>query len=231
VDDRARILTRWVRQPPTTPLVQYLRDAERNAALCFLRSRRTVLDIASESRVTAGIDADRVIRVDVSVGASNLAKELMSATVDGFAIIDAAHPRLPFASDSFDGAVSIGPYDWLFLDVEGLTAEVHRVLKKHGLFAFSVPTVQSPYHTPESARKFKYYRVEELTHLMDGKQWRLKDRALLFQPPRIFYGLSSCVPRSLQGPLVEVCRRWSDSYTRKGLWQKAGYIVAALEKR
>jgi SAM-dependent methyltransferase len=231
MEDRDRMLLRWVQQPPTTPLVQYLRDAEREAALRFVRASQTVLDIASESRVTAGIRADRVARIDVSAEAGRLACRLLAKMVTDFTIIDAAHPRLPFPPDSFEAAVSIGPYDWLFLDVKGLTSEVHRVLKRNGRFAFSVPTVRSPYHTPESAGRFRYYRMRQVIDLMDGERWRLTDRALLFQPSRIWYRLSAVLPRWIQQPMVKFCRRRSDHYTHRGLWGKAGYIVVALEKR
>ena len=59
---RDKILTRWVRQPPVGPNMQYLRDAERLAAWEQLGHREHVLDVASESNVTAGLDADRNLR-------------------------------------------------------------------------------------------------------------------------------------------------------------------------
>lgn len=233
------IIKRWVKQPPSTPLVQYLRDSEKISAWKFINGKEKVLDIASESNVTLGIKAKYITRVDVSLEASSLAKNILKDVVQEFVIIDPRRPILPFPKDSFDAAVSIGPYDWLFLDIIKLTDEVYRVVKENGIFVFSVPTIKSPYCTPESRNKFRYFTIPELKSLIDNSKWDLKDFALIYQPPRIFYVVSyllwKYLPSSIQAvvhkPLIKFCQWMTKYYTHKALWSKASYIVVVLEKR
>ena len=73
--DREALLARWVEQPPASPIVQYLRDAEREAALDLLGTCESALDVAAEGGVTRNVDADRVTRVDFSPAASERAQE------------------------------------------------------------------------------------------------------------------------------------------------------------
>jgi len=225
------ILKKWVKQPPTTPLVQYLRDVEKISAWRFIRGKKKILDIASESNVTLGINAEHITRVDASLEACNLAKEILGKVVNNFVVIDPLNPILPFPKNNFDAAVSIGPYDWLFLDIEKLTNEVYRVVADKGLFIFSVPTVRSPYCTPQSKSKFRYYTLRELISLINNSDWYLKDFVLIYQPPKIFYSISSIMPLNLQKPFINICWRMTRYYTHRKLWGKASYIVVALEKK
>jgi SAM-dependent methyltransferase len=225
------ILKKWVKQPPTTPLVQYLRDAEKISAWRFIRGRKKILDIASESNVTLGINAKHITRVDASLEAGNLAKEILGKIVNNFVVIDPSNPILPFPKNNFNAAVSIGPYDWLFLDVEKLTKEVYRVVVDEGLFVFSVPTFKTPYYEPQNERKFRYYTIDKLMSLINNSDWNLKDFMLLYQPPKIFYSMSSIAPSNLQKPLIKLCWWMTRYYTHRELWSKASFIVVVLEKR
>ena len=121
---RDTILRKWVSQPPTTPIMQSLRDEERRRALSRLDSGR-VLDLASESNVTAGIESDAVTRVDFSPDASAYARDVLGDDID-YHSTDPESPDLPFGKNEFDAAVSIGPYDWRFLDVEALNRHCPR---------------------------------------------------------------------------------------------------------
>jgi len=232
------ILKRWVKQPPTAPLVQYLRDAERVSACEFINGRKKVLDIASESNVTLGINAEYVTRVDASLEASNLAREILKDFVKEFIVINPKNPALPFPENSFDAAVSIGPYDWLFLDIVKLTKEVYRVTKEKGIFVLSVPTIRSPYCTVQSRNKFRYYTVQELKDLISNSEWILKDFVLIYQPSKIFYAVSyifwkylpSSIQTNIHKPLIKFCQWMTKYYTRKALWSRASYIVVVLGK-
>lgn len=232
------ILKRWVKQPPTAPLVQYLRDAEKISAWKFINGRKKVLDIASESNVTLGINAEYITRVDASIEASNLAREILKDFVKEFIVINPKNPALPFPENSFDAAVSIGPYDWKFLDIVKLTNEVYRVTKEKGVFVLSVPTIRSPYCTLQSRNKFRYYTVQELKDLISNSEWILKDFVLIYQPPKIFYAVSdifwkylpSSIQTNIHKPLIKFCQWMTKYYTRKALWSKASYIVVVLEK-
>jgi hypothetical protein len=65
---------------PVGPNIQDLRDAERLSAWDQLGERNRVLDIASESNVTAGLDADHVTRLDFSLDAIEYAREVLVRT-------------------------------------------------------------------------------------------------------------------------------------------------------
>ena len=229
--NREEILTKWVKQPPAAPLVQYLRDAEKISAWRFIGNKKRVLDIASESNITLGIKAEHITRVDASLKASNLAKEILGKIVNDFVVIDPSNPILPFPKNSFNAAVSIGPFDWLFLDIEKLTNEVYRVMVDRGIFIFSVPTVKSPYYTPQSKNKFRYYSIRELMSLINNSDWYLKDFVLIYQPPKIFYRVSSIIPPNLQKPFIKICWYMTRYYTRRKLLYKASYIIVVLERR
>jgi SAM-dependent methyltransferase len=155
---RDDVLRRWVKQPPVNPNVQYLRDAERTGAWELLGEPTDVLDVASEASVTAGLYAESVARVDFSPAATDRAREVLGEAVESYETVRPEAPTLPFADDRFDGAVCVGPYDWTFLDVEALTAELHRVTAPSGVSVFSVPTPHSPYFA--AVARFKQ-RVEE----------------------------------------------------------------------
>ncbi|SFR36527.1 class I SAM-dependent methyltransferase [Halogeometricum limi] len=220
---RERRLERWVKQPPVGPNMQYLRDAERIAALDHLGHRDRVLDLASESTLTAELDADEVVRLDFSSGASDTAREELGDAVDTYEVTEPEAPRLPFPDDHFDGAVCIGPYDWKFLDVTGLTDEVHRVTESDGLYVFSVPTPRSPYAANGNNR---FYEPDEALDVITP-DWHLADVDLLFQyPRRLHLGINS-LPEKYQERFVEGAERLSEELTERKMWDRASYIVLA----
>lgn len=226
VVNKEEILIKWVKQPPAAPLVQYLRDAEKISAWRFTGNKKNVLDIASESSVTLGIKAEHITRVDASPEASTMAKKILQSVVNKFVVVTPSNPLLPFSADRFDAAVSIGPYDWLFLDIKKLTDEVYRVVMPGGIYVVSVPTTKSPYCTPKSKRMFKYYTVEELVRLINNSGWFLTDYVLIYQPPSLLYRL----PILLQKILTKFCWLMTKYYTYMRLWNKASYIVVLLDK-
>ena len=224
--NKDEILKLWIKQPLAKPLVQYLRDAEKISAWTFLGNKEKVLDIASESNVTLGIDAEYLVRVDASIEASAYSRKILKDKVNRFETINPKDPVLPFEDNTFDAAVSIGPYDWKFLDIEKITDELYRVVKENGMLIFSVPTIKSPYCTEKSKRMFRYYTVDELMNVIDHSKWFLKDFKLIFQPHRLFY----FTPPIIQKYLVHICSLFSRVYTKRGLWNSASYIVVSLEK-
>jgi SAM-dependent methyltransferase len=217
---RDEVLTRWVSQPPADPVYQYLRDAEKESAWDVLGSRERVLDIASEANVTAGLDAESVTRVDFSSAAIEHAREILGGDVDRYERTTPEDPTLPFPSDSFDGAVSIGPYDWRFLDVETLTAEVRRVLSADGRFVFSVPTPRSPYETGGKYR-LRYYTPDDARGLLDPGL-DLDDRDLVYQFPYWLHSKLAMAPAALQRPFVDWAASRSDALDD---WDDASYLV------
>ncbi|MDS0300452.1 class I SAM-dependent methyltransferase [Halogeometricum sp. S1BR25-6] len=223
-DARERRLKRWVKQPPVGPNMQYLRDAERLAAVERLGHRDRVLDVASESTVTATLDADDVVRLDFSAAASDTARDVLGDAVDAYEVTEPETPTLPFPDDHFDGAVSIGPYDWKFLDVPGLTAEVHRVTKSDGLYVFSVPTPRSPYAANGDNR---FYEPDEALDVV-SPNWHLADFDLLFQYPRLLHLGVNALPDRYQERFVDAAERLSEELTERELWRRASYIVLAV---
>nr|WP_264475070.1 class I SAM-dependent methyltransferase [Salinirubrum litoreum] len=218
-------MTRWVRQPPAGPNVQYLRDAERLAALDQLGHREHVLDVASESTVTAGLDADRVTRLDFSPDARDYARETLGDRVDRYEWVDPGDPTLPFETDEFDAAVSIGPFDWKFLDVDRLAAELARATT--GLVVVSVPTPRSPYATRYHNR-FRYVSPEQALDLL-SPDFRIVDYDLLFQYPGRVHYLLNHLPDRLQEPFVDLAWWCSDQLTDRGRWHDASYLVFGAE--
>jgi SAM-dependent methyltransferase len=140
--------------------------------------RERVLDIASESNVTAGLDSKSVTRLDLSPDAIEYAEEVLGERVDRYEVADPEVPDLPFEDNRFDGAVSIGPYDWKFLDVDRLTEELRRVVGPDGLLVFSVPTLRSPY-SMNNWNKYRYFTLDEALDLV-SPAWRLADYDLVF---------------------------------------------------
>jgi len=207
--------------------MQYLRDAERLAAFDQLGERTRVLDLASESSVTEGLDADTVARLDFSLAASSHASQVLSGAVDRYAVTDPEWPRLPFDDSAFDAAVSIGPFDWKFLDVERLRAELHRVIEDDGLVVFSVPTPRSPYAAADSYR-FRYYTPDQARRFVTP-DWRLVDDDLLFQYPRRLHGAINRLPDDLQVPFVDLAEALSARITDRERWDRASYLVLGIE--
>ncbi|MFC4358468.1 class I SAM-dependent methyltransferase [Halobium salinum] len=235
-DTRSETLKRWVKQPPAGPNLQYLRDAERLAAWDQLGHRERVLDLASEANVTMGLDAERVTRVDFADGAAAYAREVAGDDVDDSVVVDPEAPALPFADDAFDGAVSIGPYDWPFLDVATLTEEVRRVLADDGRFVFSTPTHRSPYAVTGKG-KYRYYSPDEALSLLTptgsetpaDTDWTLADQDLIYQLPYKANLVVNSLPDDLQRPVVAAERALTDHFESWGDWDDASYLLFGAE--
>jgi SAM-dependent methyltransferase len=223
---RDATLRKWVHQPPTTPLIQQLRDEERRRALAHLDGDR-VLDLASESSVTTEIETESLARVDFSEDASAYASDLMGDTVDRHRTAEPEQPTLPFESDEFDAAVSIGPYDWKFLDVEALTGEVHRVLSSDGQFVFSMLTPRSPY-AASGWTTGRYVTPREALALL-APDWRLRDASLAFQYPYYVHMAINALPADWQAPFVTLAERASDELTDRRRWGDASLLVLTTE--
>ena len=222
---RDEVLMRWVRQEPATPNVQYLRDAERASALDLLGDASTVLDVASESNVTRSLPGETVVRVDFSTDAAAYAADLLGEDLDDGVVVDPESPSLPFADDAFDGAVSIGPFDWKFLDLDALLAEVHRVVSEDGRFAFSVPTPRSPYALDRRNRSFEPADVDRLL----SPDWSIAGYDLLFQYPRLVHAAVNALPADLQKPFVDVQRTLSDVLSTTDALERAAYLVYVVQ--
>ncbi len=220
------LLRKWVCQPSTSPIIQHLRDEERKRALAHLDGAR-VLDLASESGVTSDITAESVTRVDFSTDASKYAREIIGDTVDRYQTADPESPMLPFEDGEFDAAISIGPYDWKFLDIETLTEELHRVLGSDGRFVFSVPTPRSPYAIGDWNRN-RYYEPEKALALVSS-DWRLLDYDLIFQYPYYAHMAINALPTRYQEPFVGFAERASAELTERNRWSDASYLVLSAE--
>jgi SAM-dependent methyltransferase len=223
---RDATLRKWVRQPATSPIIQYLRDEERQRALSHLDGT-TVLDLASESSVTTGIEAGSVTRVDFSADASEYAREVIGDAAERYQIADPETPILPFDDGAFDAALSIGPYDWKFLDVDALTEEIHRVLAPGGRFVFSVPTPRSPYAVGDW-NTHRYYDPEEALSLV-APDWRLRGVDSLFQYPYYAHMAINALPERYQEPFAGFAVRAGDELTDRNLRTYASYLVLSAE--
>lgn len=224
---RDKILKKWVEQPPAEPNIQYLRDAERINAWKQLGSRSHILDIASEANVTSGLDADTITRVDFSPDAIEHAQEILGNKVDQYEVVDPETPSLPFEDEQFDSAVCIGPYDWKFLDVQQLTAEIRRVIDSSGLFVFSVPTPRSPYAV-NNRNKYRYYTPNEALDLI-SPHWQLSQYDLVYQYPGKIHHTINLLPDQLQEPFVDTAWTLTDKLTKYDRWSNASYLVLGLQ--
>jgi SAM-dependent methyltransferase len=223
-----RVLARWVEQPPAGPLVQRLRDAERERALELVGDADPLLDVASEAEVTralAGRDAE-LTRVDFSQGASDAAREALG---DGpaYETTTPEQPALPFRDGSFAAAVCVGPYDWRFLDAEALTAELRRVLAPGGRLVVTVPTPESPYHYG-GRWSLRYYTPDDLDALTAPGFRRREERSVYQYPPRVHSAIAG-LPGPLQRPFARLADRYSDRLTARGDRERAAYLVTACE--
>ncbi|MDZ7746920.1 MAG: methyltransferase domain-containing protein [Halobacteriales archaeon] len=219
MDDRTRLLTEWVDQPSAGPLVQYLRDAERRAALDALDSPTHVLDIASETGVTRALPDDATVtRLDFSPEASARARESLE-TVDAFESTTPETPTLPFGRSRFDAAVCVGPLDWRFLDADRLASEVSRVLTRDGTFAVTAPTPESPYHV--GGRYELTYRTPDEFETTLAPHLHPTDQTYIYQPPEKVQWLAGKLPAELQRPVARYAQRRTETCSRN----RASYVV------
>jgi SAM-dependent methyltransferase len=223
---REKLLAKWVAQPSAPPTIQYLRDAERLASWEHLGRRKRVLDVASEANVTAGLDADEVVRVDFSPDASERARAVLTDAVDRYEQTDPEEPTLPFRDNTFDGAVSIGPFDWKFLDTDALSAELHRVVAPNGLAVLSVPTPRSPY-AKHNWPKLRYFTPDEAMELV-SPSWRVVDRDPIFQYPHRVHKLIGDLPDRYQDQFVDAARLATTALDSTDWTGASSYLVFAL---
>lgn len=233
--DYDEIILRWTKQPPTIPIVQYLRDEEKRQALELIGDSKIVLDIGSEINVTLNIVASKIIRIDFSRKASKIVKDTIQKKqphdiIFKFCHIDVHSPKLLYPSNYFDAVISIGPYDWKFLDVYKLTSEIYRVLRPEGKFVFSVPTKLSPYRGNKSEKIFRYYSLDELFDLISTENWKVVRFSLIYQPPRKAYIFLSLLPQPFQKPFIGLFKYLSKKLTKSQNLSKASYIVVCLQK-
>ena len=224
---RDNVLKRWVEQPTVGSNIQYLRDAERVRAWEQLGTAAHVLDVASESNVTKELDADHVTRLDFSADAIDHARDLLGDRVDHYEWVSPEQPDLPFEDDAFDAVISIGPYDWKFLDIHRLTSELHRVIQPDGRFVVSVPTIHSPYSV-RSRKTNRYYTPREALELF-APDWQTVDYDLLFQYPFFPHKVINSLPDRYQAPFVDVAWRLTETLTENEWWNLASYLVLSME--
>ncbi|MFC7229665.1 methyltransferase [Salinirubellus salinus] len=221
-------LVDWVKQPPANPTVQYLRDAERRATrqcLAGLTGRDAhLLDVASEVNVTADVQAERITRLDFSRDASARAEEILGDSVDEYVVTDPTAPVLEFDSGRFDGGLSVGPYDWLFLDIETLTDELHRVCA--GPVVLTVPTTRSPYY-PMDGGRMRYYEPDEVLDLV-SPDWWLHDRTLIYQFPHRVHRYLTRLPTDIQETAASLAARRTEQITDRGRWECASQVVLSV---
>ena len=219
MDDRTRLLSEWVDQPPAGPLVQYLRDAERRATLDTLDSPSHVLDIASETGVTRRLPEEATVtRVDFSPEASARARETLDG-VERFVSTTPESPTLPFGRSRFDAAVCVGPLDWRFLDADHLSREVSRVLTRAGTFAVTAPTPESPYHA--GGRYELTYRTPDEFESVLAPQFHPDDQTYIYQPPEKVQWLAGNLPTDLEQRVADYARRRTETCSR----DRASYVV------
>jgi SAM-dependent methyltransferase len=229
-DGREARLRRWVRQPPASPNIQYLRDAEHEAALRLLGRCERVLDVASESTVTERIGAEEVTRVDFSPTASAYARDILGDRVAAYGVADPAAPQLPLADDSVDGVVCVGPYDWQFLDVAALTREIERVCRPGGRVVFSVPTPRSPYARTGKSRTYTPAAARELL----GTGFRLLGVESILQYPGPAHTAVNRLPHAVQRPFVALAGALTagvnalDEHTPVDATTVASYLVVVV---
>lgn len=226
IQGRKKKLQKWVEQPSVEPNIQYLRDAEHTFALDQLGEHTHVLDIASESSVTSKIEAKKIARVDFSPKASAKAKEVLGEKVEEYSIVDLRDPVLPFDDDSFDGIISIGPYDWKFLNVGKLTDEVHRVGSLHSDFVFSVPTIRSPYRK-NGINQSRYYTKNSINELI-SPYWHLDSSKLIFQYPYPIHNIINQFPEDIQEKFVKGAYSLTEVLNKLEWWKRASYVVLNL---
>jgi SAM-dependent methyltransferase len=224
---REDVLARWVCQPPAAPVYQHLRDAEKESASALLGERGRVLDVASEVNVTRSLDADEVVRVDFSAAASDRARDLLGDVVAEYHVVSPEAPWLPFDADAFDGGVSLGPYDWRFLDVGLLTSEARRITRADGRYVFSVPTPRSPYETGNRF-ELRYWTPDEARALLEPG-WDLADYDLLYQYPFQVHAKLAMLPDAIQQVGVDRLPWFTERLNDRDDWENASYLVLAVQ--
>jgi SAM-dependent methyltransferase len=227
---------RFVKQPDDVPNARwFLRKIEWAWSLRCIgkppNPHSKILDIASEVRVSHSLFKRgwNILRVDFAPESAEQARKLgpkYSAQV----VIDPSEPKIPLSRDFLDAAISIGPFDFKFLDVDVLISEAKSLLKAGGKFVFSLPTPKSPYCNKESKKNFRFWSPDEISHII--QKWNVgdSDRINIPQPAWVYsrIGHTRRIPYSIFDALItkpfqHLCPVLPNRF--------ASYVILSLSKR
>jgi len=190
-----------------------------------------VLDIASEVRVSSRLFQKNwsIWRVDFSFESARLARQY-GPKYKGHVVIKSSQPKIPFCRKSFEAAVSVGPFDFKFLNKKILLSEVKDSLKVGGKFVFSLATDKSPYCTPFSRKKYHYWSLEEISGVV--REWKVgkAKRVNIPQPSFIYSRIvnNRYVPTLVFDALITYPLLWLCPYVPNRLGK---YVILSLDKR
>jgi len=122
-----------------------------------------------------------VIGVDVSKSALKMAKEwALKEKLKNVSFVSGTMTNIPFSKGHFDAAISVSViHHAVKKDITQTLAEVHRVLKKNGLFCANVASVKDPRYgegeevednTFRILEAFEEKRFEELHHFFTKRE-------------------------------------------------------------
>ncbi len=191
----------------------------------------TILDIASEVRVSHSLFQRgwNIFRVDFSAESAAQARKFGPEYRAHF-VIDPLQPKLPIHKDFINSAICIGPFDFKFLNVDLLFAEIKILLQIGGKFVFSLPTPKSPYFDKESLKKFRFWSSKDIANII--QEWGVGEsqRVNIPQPSWVYsrVGHTSRIPASvfdafITKPLLTLCPFVPD--------RLASYVILSLSKR
>ena len=233
---QSETLIRFVKQPDNVPNARwFLRKIEWAWSLRFVGKPpdrySMVLDVASEVRISHSLFERgwNICRIDFSPESAAEARRYGPEYRDHI-VIDPLQPKLPLHSDLFKAAISIGPFDFKFLDIDVLLEETKKVLEIGGKFVFSLPTLKSPYRNKDSIKKVRFYSIEDISRII--REWKIGEslRVNIPQPSWVYsrIGHTSRIPAFLFDalityPLSSLCPILPNSY--------ASYIIFSFFKR
>jgi SAM-dependent methyltransferase len=234
--DFAEDLIKFVKQADNVPNAKwFLRKIEWAWSLRCIgkppNSHSMILDIASEVRVSHSLfkDSWNIWRIDFSSESAEQARK-DGPKYGAHIVIDPVRPKLPLSGEFFDAAISIGPFDFKFLDVDALLKEVKTVLGKGGKFVFSLPTPKSPYCNRDSVQNFRFWSPKDISHII--QEWKVGEshRINIPQPSWVYsrIGHTSRIPARvfdafITKPLLSLCPLIPKSL--------ASYVILSLCKR
>lgn len=229
-------LIRFVKQPDNVPNARwFLRKIEWAWSLRFVGKppdrNSMVLDVASEIRISHSLFKSgwNIYRIDFSSESAAEARKY-GPEYRAHIVIDPLQPKLPLHSELFQAAISIGPFDFKFLDINVLLEESKKVLGIGGKFVFSLPTLKSPYCNKDSIKKFRFYSLEDISTII--REWKVGEsrRVNIPQPSWVYsrIGHTSRIPAFLFNalityPLSSLCPILPNSY--------ASYVIFSFFKR
>jgi hypothetical protein len=232
----AEDLIRFVKQSDNVPNARwFLRKIEWAWSLrCVGKPpgrRGMILDVASEVRVSHSLynRGWNIYRIDFSAESAVEARKYgpeYSAQI----VVDPSWPKLPLRSERFNAAISIGPFDFKFLDTDVLLEETKAILGAGGKFVFSLPTLKTPYRNKDSIKKFRFWSSEDISHII--QEWKLGEsqRVNIPQPSWVYsrIGHTSRIPAFvfdafITKPLLFLC-----PFVPNRL---ASYVILSLCKR